>query len=333
MTLLLKSVASLKLTFVGLVLLIANAFAVSQWPGAAIPWLVLPLSVLALNLLAALLVRHAFRQQAALLLFHVGLLVLLMLVAAGVLLRFDASVEVVEGTAFDAATVTPRGTGWLHSDKLDEVQFVQGPLEVRYLSGLRRDTTHSRVFLTRPDGSEIERDIGDRQGFSSNGYRFMATFNKGYSVLVQWRDLSGRETIGAVNLPSFPEFEWKQSNEWITPAGESLTLELKLADRIPEDRPWLLRSRDVDYEVGIVGSGQFEATAGPGQSVAVAGGEITIVDLRLWMGYRIDYDPLLPWLLTAAFLALAALGVHMAQKFAAPRAADSAVAAGGEQAA
>ena len=40
------------------------------------------------------------------------------------------------------------------------------------------------------------------------------------------------------------------------------------------------------------------------QSFAVTGGEMTIVDLRLWMGYRIDYNPLLPWLLAAAFLAV-----------------------------
>ena len=128
---LLKNIASLKLTMVGLVGLIANSFAVSQWPDESIPWLVLPLSLLAVNLFAALLVRHAFRQQAALLLFHVGLLAVLMLVAAGVLLRFDGSVEVVEGTAFDAANVTVRGGGWLHPNRLDRVQFAQGPLEVR----------------------------------------------------------------------------------------------------------------------------------------------------------------------------------------------------------
>ena len=330
---LLKTIASLKLTLAGLVALIVNSFAISQWPDAAIPWLVVPLTVLAVNLLAALLVRHAFRQQATLLLFHVGLLAVLLLVAAGVLVRFDGSVEVVEGTAFDAAGVTDRGRGWLHPDRLDRVQFSQGPLEIEYLARLQRDTTHSRVVVTRPDGIELRRDVGDRQGFTSNGYRFMTTFNKGYSVLVLWRDAAGNEALGTVNFPSFPEFEWKQRKEWTSPAGEPLALELKLAERVPEALPWTLRSRGVDFEVGVTGGAGEERTISAGRSLAVEGGEITIVDLRLWMGYRIDYNPLLPWLLTAAFLSLGALGLHMAQKFRVPRVNDAVPARGGEQAA
>ena len=330
---LLKTIASLKLTLAGLAVLIVNSFAISQWPDAAIPWLVVPLTVLAVNLLAALLVRHAFRQQSALLLFHVGLLGVLLLVAAGILTRFGGSVEVVEGTAFDPAVVTPRGTGWLHPDRLERVRFSQGPLEVNYLSGLRRDTTHSRVLVSQADGTEVRRDIGDREGFTSNGYRFMTTFNKGFAALVLWRDAQGREALGTVNFPSFPKFEWKQRKDWATPAGELLTLELKLAERVPEESPWTLSSRDVDYEVGISGVTLAATMVGPGEPVAVKGGEITVVDLRLWMGYRIDYNPLLPWLLTAAFLSLGALGVHMAQKFRVPRVSDSVPARGGEQAA
>jgi hypothetical protein len=328
-----KTLASMKLTLAGLAALIANSFAVSQWPEAAIPWLVLPLSVLAINLSAALLVRHAFRQQAALLLFHVGLLGVLMLVAANVLMRFDGSVEVVEGTAFDTAVVTDRGRGWLHPDRLDRVNFSQGPLQVQYRSGLERGATRSRLVVNQLDGTDIERDIGDREGFTSHGYRFMTTQNKGYSVVMLWRDAGGRETFGVVNLPSYPKFDWKQVNDWTTPAGETLTLELKLPQRVPDEGPWTLRSHNADYEVRISGAEQTETTVGPGQSLALTGGEITVVDLRLWMGYRIDYNPLLPWLLTAAFLSLGALAIHMAQKFRVPRAKESVSAGAGEMAA
>ena len=329
----LKTLASLRLTMAGLAALIINSVAISQWPEASLPWVVLPLSVLAANLLAALIVRQAFRQQAALLLFHVGLLAVLMLVAAGVLLRFEGSVELVEGEAFDAGGVTARGAGWLHPDRLERVDFTQGPLEVHYLSGLQRDTTHSRVVIGRQDDGAIERDVGDRQGFTSQGYRFMTTFNKGYSVLVLWRDKTGRESLGAVNFPSYPEFDWKQTNDWTTPAGETLTVELQLAQRVPEDSPWTLSSRGVQYEVGVSGHGRTRETIRPGQPLALTGGEIEIVDLRLWMGYRIDYNPLLPWLLTSAFLSLAALAVHIAQKFRPSGAAQSVPVRGREQAA
>jgi cytochrome c biogenesis protein len=318
---------------VGLVALIINCVAISQWPDAALPWVVLPLSLLALNLFVALIVRHAFRHQAALLLFHVGLLAVLILVGAGVSIRFDGSVEVVEGTAYNSTEVTARGQGWMHRNRLDTVNFIQGPLEIDYLSGLTRDTTHSRVVVGQPDGTEIERIVGDRQGFTSNGYRFTTTFNKGYSVVVLWRGSDGQEGLGAVNFPSYPKFDWKQTNDWTTPSGETLTFELKLAERVPEDGPWTLSSRDADYEVGISSASQSERTIGPGQSIAVEGGEIAPVDLRLWMGYRIDYNPLLPWLLTAAFLSLGALAVHMAQKFRVPRATESIQVTGGEQSA
>ncbi len=329
----LKSLASLRLTMVGLTGLIANSFAISQWPDASIPWLVLPLSLLAVNLFAALLVRHAFRHQAALLLFHVGLLAVLILVAAGVLMRFDGSVEVVEGTAYNSTEVTARGQGWMHRSRLDTVNFTQGPLEIDYLTGLQRGTTHSRVVVGQPDGNEVERIVGDRQGFTSNGYRFTTTFNKGFSVVVLWRGSDGEEGLGAVNFPSYPKFDWKQTNDWTTPSGETLTFELKLAERVPEEGAWTLSSRDVDYEVGISSASQSERTIGPGQAIAVKGGEIMPVDLRLWMGYRIDYNPLLPWLLTAAFLSLGALAVHMAQKFRVPRATESVQVTGGEQSA
>ena len=329
----LKSLASLRLTMVGLTGLIANSVAISQWPDTAIPWLVVPLSLLAVNLFAALLVRQAFRHQAALLLFHVGLLAVLILVVVGVLVRFDGSVEVIEGEAFNASAVTVRGAGWLHPDRLGRISFTQGPLEVRYRSGFQRDTTHSRVVVEREGEGEVRRDIGDRQGFTSHGYRFMTTFNKGYSVLVLWRGSGGEEAVGAVNFPSYPGFDWKQVNDWTTPAGETLTFELLLAERVPDDSPWTLSSDDVNYTVGLTGGERAEKTVAPGQSLAVEGGEITILDLRLWMGYRVDYNPLLPWLLMAAFLSLGAMAVHMAQKFRAPRAADPGPACGREQAA
>ncbi len=329
----LRTLASLRLTMAGLAALIVNCVAISQWPEASLPWVVLPLSVLAANLFAALIIRHAFRQQAALLLFHVGLLAVLILVTAGVLLRFDGSVELIEGESFDAGAVTARSAGWLHPERLDRIDFAQGPLEVRYLSGFQRDTTHSRVFMGSKGGAEIRRDIGDREGFTSHGYRFMTTFNKGYSILVIWREDGGREVLGAVNFPSYPKFDWKQVNDWTTPAGDPLTIELKLAERVPEESPWTLSSRDTGYEVVISGRGLAETTVGPGEPVAVRGGEITIVDLRLWMGYRIDYNPLLPWLLTAAFLSLGALAVHMAQKFRVPRVNEPVPVRAGEPAA
>lgn len=313
---LLRMLASLRLTMAGLAALTVNAAAVSRWPDAALPWLVLPLSLLAANLLAALLTRQVFRHQAALLIFHVGLLFVLLLATAGVLLRFDGSVEVVEGTGFDAADVRVHGRGWLHPENLRRVAFEQGPIVVNYVAGLRRGTTQSRVSVPAGDGGETRLQLGDGRGFEAYGYRFMPTFNKGYALLLLWQGDDGEQRLGAVNFPSYPEFEWRQVNGWTTPAGETLTLALQLRQRVPADAPWVLASGEVEFAVGVDRPGHASRTLAVGESLDVAGGQLTPLGLRLWMGYRIDFNPLLPWLLAAAFVSLGALAVHVQLKFA-----------------
>jgi cytochrome c biogenesis protein len=310
----LTKLASLKLTFAGLTWLVFHSVAVSQWPELTIPWLVLPLGLLSLNLLAAILSNRVFRSQAALLMFHIGLLCVLLLAGAGILLRFEGSVEVVEGGDFEPDQVTTRQRGWLHSSQLNKISFTQGPIEVRYRAGLLRDTTQTSV--ERHDGGLLV--VGDRQGMRSNGYRFTTTFNKGFSVLLLWEGNDGSRSLGAVNFPSYPDLEWKQVNDWTTPAGEPLQLELKLADRVPEHQPWVLSSRDTPYRLAISSGADEIVNVGEGDVFNVDGGKVHVRDLRLWMGYRVDCNPVLPWLVVAAFLSLAALAVHVQQKFTGP---------------
>ena len=308
-----KYLASLKLTFAGLCWLLVNAAAVSRWPDST-AWLVLPLGLLSLNLLAAILSNRVFRSQAALLMFHIGLLCVLLLASAGILLRFEGSVEIVEGAEFEPRQITERKRGWLHSSQLDSIEFTQGPIEVRYRSGLLRDTTRSRVDIR--DHGPV--DIGDRQGVTAHGYRFLTTFNKGYAVLLMWEAADGDQSLGAVNFPSYPDLEWKQVNDWTTPAGEPLRVELVLADRMPEHRPWVLSSDDTRYRLAVSSGGDAIANVGEGGVLHVDGGKVHVRDLRLWMGYRVDYNPVLPWLVVAAFLSLAALAVHVQRKFSEP---------------
>jgi cytochrome c biogenesis protein len=307
----LRKLASLRLTFTGITWLALHCVAISQWPEESIPWLVLPLALLAVNLLAAILVNRSFRSQSALLLFHIGLFSIVVLAAAQVVLHLEGQVEITEGQNFNPAAVRVQSRGWLHRGDLRDVEFAQGPIEVKYLYGLRRDTTQSTLELAAGQVATL----GDRRSWSSQGYRFKATFNKGFSLLLFWQGDDGSEQLGALNFPSYPEFEWKQRNDWITPAGESISLDLDLEARIPDDEAWTLASRDVAFDVVLRNTTGDTVTLGPGDSVEVRGGLIVVSGLRLWMGYRVDYDPLLPWLLTAAFLTLGALAVHVQRKF------------------
>jgi cytochrome c biogenesis protein len=64
--------------------------------------------------------------------------------------------------------------------------------------------------------------------------------------------------------------------------------------------------------------GEQRAELTPGQTMAVPGGQLVYEGLRTWMGYRVAYDPTLPWLLATALLAALSLALHYGLKFRAP---------------
>jgi cytochrome c biogenesis protein len=51
----------------------------------------------------------------------------------------------------------------------------------------------------------------------------------------------------------------------------------------------------------------------PGATMPVAGGALTFERLTGWIGYRIYYDPTLPWLFALAVIAVAGLAWHIAR--------------------
>jgi len=310
--------ASLRLTLAGLAALIVTVLAVYRQGGAALYWVAAPLGLLAINLLAAILTNRSFRLQPALLVFHVALLAVLLLAALGLLTRYEGRIELAEGTRFDAGRVEAVNRGWLHRTRLDDVDVVQGDIEVDYANGLQRAATRSSIVL---DGES--RPIGDRVAAEAAGYRLQTTFNKGYALVLVWDDGMSPPVAGTVHFPSYPEFEWKQGNEWTTPSGEAVHLELVLDRRVPDSGPWTLRSGTTNYGILLHRPGHPPQRLGPGDTVLLRGGRATVADLRLWMGYRVDANPLLPWTLAAAFLALFALAAHFQRKFGLARVAQS----------
>lgn len=127
---------------------------------------------------------------------------------------------------------------------------------------------------------------------------------------------------GALHFPSYPRYDWKQVNRWTTPAGESLVLELTPSGPTPVDRSWALDSRDVQAALFISAGSDSHALL-PGEAVRLAGGSLRFEGLRLWMGYEIYYNPVLPWLFTAAVIGVLALGWYFSVKFRAGAVAGS----------
>jgi len=310
----LLKIASLRLTAIGIGLVIATTFIGNRYPDIGFSWTALPFGLLSLNLIAALITNRAFRRQSALMVFHVCLLAVFVIAGLGVLTGFEGHVELVEGEQFHHETVETTRAGIWHRPGLQELRFSQGDIEVNYAPGLVRQSTRSMLF---GDSSELAgiAVIGDRAAAVIDDYRFSTSFNKGYAVILRWTDESGDTQFGSINFPSYPEYEWKQVNDWVAPGGEHLALELKLTDQAPRHDAWTLVSGATSYAVEITGHGITRNLLREGDSVALSGGTLRIEDLRLWMGYRIDCNPLLPWLFAAAILALIALALHFQAKF------------------
>ena len=305
-----NALASLRLTPVGIAGVIVLAFTGNRYPDLGMDWVAIPLALLAVNLLAAIAVNGQFRRQPALLAFHVCLLAVVTLLAAGVMLRFDGKVELVEGERFDPGNVVEADAGWWHGGDLFAIDFAQGPVEVEYRSGLVRQSTRSTIF---DPVTESERTIGDRVSADFDGYRFVTTMNKGYALIVSWG--TGDDVrYGSINFPSYPEFEWKQVQEWTPPGGMPLTFELEFEAPAPRDRDWVLSIARKPVAV-TVSSPDGTTRLVEGDSLRFDGGTLGIETTRMWMGYRVDYYPLLPWAFAAAMLALLAMAAYFQRRF------------------
>jgi hypothetical protein len=187
----LRKLASLKLTLLGMVLLAVLAVIGSRDAEIGTGVTVVPLLILIANLLAALLTNRSFRTQTGLLVFHVGLLLVFVCIGLTLLLRYDGHVEILQGGAFDAGLVETVEQGRWHDNRLGDIELYQGEVRVNYLPGLNRQDTRSMIEYRAASGELRHITVGDTQAANIDGYRFAATFNKGYALLLQWTAMDG----------------------------------------------------------------------------------------------------------------------------------------------
>lgn len=309
---------SLRSTLVLLGLLAAVAMLrPTWWPLAGV------IGLLALNLLAAVVVHPAFRRQLPLLVAHLALLALVLLVAAGRLLALDGRFELTQGETFDG-TLLDRDAGRLHVDRLQQLSFSHDGFDITYAPGRKRGTTRNTVHWRGDDEQPRSAVIGDHRPLVLQGHRFYTSPNKGFAPLLQWQPDQGEAVRGAVHLPSFPAHELRQSREWTLPDGRAVWVMLhtdeKLIDPQVASRFTLPREHRL-----VVRVGEQRAELAPGEQLALPGGTLVYEGLRTWMGYRVAYDPTLPWLLVAALLSALSLALHYVLKFRAAPAPGSVV--------
>lgn len=307
---------SLRLTLGGMLFLTVTVLSTYQHPTIPLTWVAVPLALLAVNLLAAILSNPRFRQMPGLLVFHIGLLVIIILAGIDIMTRLSARVAIVEGQSFDPAEVVVRSRGPWHRMHLQDIQFIQGPVRVDYTYGLRRDEVQSRIWTGSTAERGMERLVSLHTPLEVSHYRLLPTANKGYAVILSWIDTAGATVTGAVHMPSFPLYEWKQRNQWTTPKGERLTLQLQFDSPVLPDRPWSLETASSHVQQLLITNAGGEVVLRRGDSVEMEGGRLRFDEVRLWLGYSIDYNVTLLWQFIAAMLSITGLGVHFWKKFA-----------------
>ncbi|MBL8343229.1 MAG: cytochrome c biogenesis protein ResB [Rubrivivax sp.] len=277
---------------------------------------------LAFNLAAAIVVHPAFRRRFALLVAHLALLALVLGVGFGRLLALDGRFELTEGVPFDGQLLN-RTSGPLHRERLSQLQFTHHGFEIDYAPGRRRGATRNAVSWSDAEGRVRQAVIGDHVPLVLDGHRFYTSPNKGFAPVLRWQPERGEPVRGAVHLPSYPMHELRQSRPWHLPDGRQVWVMLSFDEAlIPPERAALFRKPQVHRLVVRVGDARHELA--PGEAMPLAGGVLTYETLATWMGYRIAFDPTLPWLLAAALVAALALAWHYTAKFRsapAPRAA------------
>ena len=311
-----EQLASLKLTLV--IIVAFGAGILSAYAGLVDgTWaLAVPLTLFAVNLLAAVLTKPVFRRQRALLVFHLGLIVIVLLLAAGRLTYLRGTVEVAEGASFDGQLTEVDAGPW-HWSGLDRVHFSNDGFRIGYSVGVQRDKTVNSVRYRDEAGSEKRADIGDQTPLVLAGYRFYTSPNKGFAPTFVWHPAGGGEPLlGTVHLPSYPIHEYSQARDWQLPGTTLQVWTMLQFDEVILDPSQPSEFRLPSKYKVIMRIGELRREMQAGDAIELPQGRLVFDGLRTWMGYTVFYDWTIHWLLAACLLAVGALGWHFWQKFA-----------------
>jgi cytochrome c biogenesis protein ResB len=316
----LRRLASNRLTLAGMIALGVGAALNYDNPVSTPVWvLVIPLSLLGLNLCAAVISDPRINRRGGLLVFHLGLLAIVVLAALGRLTHMQGRIELTEGDAFSPGELMDVQKGPWHTGDIGAVNFVQGPYTVDYAAGLARGPTRSQVQVPDGRGGWERRIIGDDTPLLMGGYRIYTTFNKGFAPILTWIPDRGDPVTGAVHMPSYPLFEHRQANRWTPADGEEIHLWLEIAAGLDPAKAWRLDPAKSSARL-IVRSGGQRIELEPGETARLEHGSLRYERLSSWMGYKLFYDPTLHWMFLAAVIAIAGLAAHFWRKFGAVQA-------------
>lgn len=303
-----SALASPRLTVAFFLLMATAGLWVAQGGGNATLVTVLPLSLLVVNLAAAIKTQARFRADLPLLLFHLALLALVALLALARLIYFDGATILTAGTAFEGNLVKD-ARGPLHGDGVRALRFANEGFTESFPERGKYHSTYSRVRWWDEAGQGHVAEIGDDRPLVLDGYRIYATGRRGFSPLFQWQPTGGEAGFGTVQLPDSNTEGLGPAVAWQLPGGPQawvmLSLEAAPTPQAGEQRSGLGES-EIRHHL-VLRVNEQRVILRPGESVEIGGGRLSYLRLSSWMGYRIVKDPTEPWLVATILVGLASM--------------------------
>lgn len=298
------------------VLTAAGALAVAYDLADATAVMPLPLSLFAVNLVAAILARPALRTNAPLLLFHVALLALVVLFGLARLTYFDGATAISSGSRFESVLAKDE-RGPLHRDRLGELRFANEGFTEKFPQRGHYRATYNRVRWWDGDGESHLAEIGDDRPLLIAGYRLYTSRHRGFSPAFHWRPTNGDEDLGTVQLTDTRLGDFAPVNEWQIPNGPKVWAMVDTRDgagAAPGTKRANLGSEQLDHVLVLRVHDQRHELR-PGDSIRLPEGELRYLRLDSWMSYRIIHDPTKPWLVATVLVAIASLFWFYLQRF------------------
>lgn len=286
----------------------AGALLTAEGWAAATPAMLAPLSLLVSSLIAALVLKPRFRRDLPLLVFHLALIALVVLFGIARLTYFDGATILTAGTAYTGDLVKDN-RGPLHGDGPERLRFANEGFNEHFPERSQYQVTYNQVRWWTTDGASGVAEIGDDRPLILEGYRIYATTRRGFSPLFEWRPRDGAAEFGTVQLPDSGNEDLGPAVSWHLPGGPEAWVMLDAAP--PEaGAPGTVRPGLGEHNLThalVLRIGNDRHVLRPGDTIALADGDLRYLKLDSWMGYRIIYDRTEPWLIATVATGIAAL--------------------------
>lgn len=270
--------------------------------------MLVPFSLLTVNLLAAICTNRRFRTDLPLLVFHLALLAFVVILLWARLTYFDGQATVSAGMDFDGELVSEQ-SGPLHDRRIETLRFTNLGFTENFAARGQLNATYNRVRWQGEDGTAHTADIGDDIPLLLSGYRIYTSRFRGFSPVLRWQTADGGDEWGTVQLRESNNNAFAGANDWILPNGQPAWLmvdfEVALGKEGESARP-NLGAGTLPHRL-VLRVADERHTLAPGDRLALEGGTLTYVRLGSWMGYRFVSDPTQSWLLGCVTLAVLSL--------------------------